>query len=461
MMSADGPDDGAAQPTPPDGLSITWLNHAAVLVESGPIRLLTDPWFEGTCFAGGWQLARHEPRAWALAARATHLWISHWHSDHFHGPTLRRLARENPDVEVLANRSANFDMGPALARFGFRNITALPERAPTPIGGGAEVLRIPTAGIDNMLALRVGRWTVLDYNDCNLPRAALTRIAEGLRRRYGPIDVLLSNYNHAGRLFEIGAPTAIADTFWEGYLGVLDATEPVWSLPFASSHRYIGDGRDQNASMTTLEDLPGRIADSRHHARIVPWAIGDRISWPDPDAEPAHTPRTPALRVEPITPRDYGPPVPWGVLRGAAQRRLATLDRAFFGFTRLVGELVVYARDHDRRLRLVPGVGALDAGRGRGDAHLTAHSRALHDWLGRRFGDDTFLAGAHFTLTDRDPAAVQRWLLPAVLEASELDPRHAMRWLLTREGRRFFWNRREEIAATVSGRRLFAGGLRF
>ncbi len=446
---------------PPDGLSITWLNHAAVLIEAGSIRLLTDPWFEGTCFAGGWQLAHHEPRALSLAARATHLWISHWHSDHFHPPTLRALARQNPDIEVLANRSANFDMGPALARFGFRRITALPERAPLPIGGGAEVMRVPTAGIDNMLALRIGPWTVLDYNDCNLPRAALSRVAERLRRRYGPIDLLLSNYNHAGRLFEAGPPAAIADAFWEAYLGVLDATEPVWSLPFASSHRYIGDGRDQNDSMTTLEDLPRRAAESRHRRRIVPWAIGDRLAWSDPAAEPIHTPQMPALPPQPVTPRDYGPAVPWGVLRGAARRRVAALDRAFFGLTRLSGPLVVYARDHDRRLRLIPGVGALDAGRGVGDAHLTAHSRALHDWLGRRFGDDTFLAGAHFTLTARDPAAVQRWLLPAVLEASELDPRHALRWLLTARGRGFLWNRREEIAATVLGRRLFAGGLRF
>ena len=457
--------DSAAPPTDDPGtddarLSVTWLNHAAVLIERGPIRLLTDPWFEGTCFAGGWQLAHHEPRALDLAATATHLWISHWHSDHFHAPTLKALARRNPQLEVLANRSANFDMGPALARFGFRRITALPERQPVPIGGG-EVLRVPTAGIDNMLVLRTGRWTVLDYNDCNLPRAALSRIAERLRRRYGPIDLLLSNYNHAGRLFDDRAPAAIADGFWEGYLGVLDATEPLWSLPFASSHRYIGDGRDQNDSLTPLDALPVRAADSRHAERIVPWAIGDRITWADPSAEPQRRSRQPTLVPSPVQPRDYGPSVPWGVLRGAATRRIRTLDRAFFGLNRLLGELVIYARDHDRRLRLCPGAGAIDGGRGPGDAHLTAHSRALHDWLGRRFGDDTFLAGAHFTLTARDPAAVQRWLLPAVLEASELDLRNAARWLLTDRGRRFLWNRREEIAATVLGGRLFAGGLRF
>jgi len=444
-------------PAPP--LGVAWLNHAAVLIEAGPLRLLTDPWFEGTCFAGGWQLAYDAPEALDRAATATHLWISHWHSDHFHAPSLKALAARNPDIEVLANRSANFDMGPAMRRLGFHRITSLPERTPVPVPGG-EVLRVPTAGIDNMLALHAGTWTVLNYNDCNLPRAALKRVASNLRQHYGPIDLLLSNYNHAGRLFDHRPPDAIAADFWAGYLGVIDAIDPAWSLPFASSHQYIADGIDQNRSLTGLDALPGLIAESRHASRIVAWRIGDAIRWPDPDARPERIRHTPPLEPSPVSPRDYGPSVPWGVLRGAAQRRLKALDRAFFGLNRLVGPLVVHARDHDRRLQLTPGAGVRPLGRGLGDAHLTAHSRALHDWLGRRFGDDTFLAGAHFTLTARDPSAVQRWLLPAMLEASELDPRHAMRWLLTDDGRRFLWNRREEIAATAFGRRLFAGGLR-
>ena len=63
---------------------IHYLNHASMLVEVGTMRLLFDPWLEGTAFSGGWGLRYDNPDAIDLAASATHLWISHWHSDHLH-----------------------------------------------------------------------------------------------------------------------------------------------------------------------------------------------------------------------------------------------------------------------------------------------------------------------------------------------------------------------------------------
>jgi hypothetical protein len=81
-------------------------------------------------------------------------------------------------------------------------------------------------------------------------------------------------------------------------------------------------------------------------------------------------------------------------------------------------------------------------------------------WLARRFGDDTFIAGAHFRILDANTTAIERWALVTLLEASHLDPQSCLEYLREPKGRRFLWNRREEIVATLFGGRLKAGRVR-
>src|SRR5476649_2386365 len=109
-------------------LDISLLNHASLLIEAGNVRFLTDPWYFGTAFEDGWGLRYDNSTALDSAATATHLWISHFHEDHLHTPTLRLLAERNPDIVFLANQSYNFDMTGAARRLGFKTVIAFPER---------------------------------------------------------------------------------------------------------------------------------------------------------------------------------------------------------------------------------------------------------------------------------------------------------------------------------------------
>ena len=69
---------------------VTFLNHSCLLVESPQVRMLCDPWFEGSAFNDGWRLlAEHSHRLDEIAC--DYIWLSHEHPDHFSIPTLRRL----------------------------------------------------------------------------------------------------------------------------------------------------------------------------------------------------------------------------------------------------------------------------------------------------------------------------------------------------------------------------------
>jgi L-ascorbate metabolism protein UlaG (beta-lactamase superfamily) len=430
-----------------------YLNHASLLVEVGGLRMLFDPWLEGTAFSGGWGLRYDNPEATKLAATATHLWISHWHSDHLHAPTLSKVAQLNPNMVVLANVSANFSMVERIASFGFRNIRPIGERETLELNSETTCCRYPTAGIDNMLHIASGSWSILNYNDCNLPAKAM----RSFRKHMGPIDLLFTNYNHAGKLFDDDDDETRKSQLIEVLDLTVDTLDATRVVPFASSHYYRAeDSVDQNVSMLEFDDLESLARDDE---RYVVLRIGDQATF-DAPASALVNARQPVLTQQELEVHDYGPPVPWDELLEDVSVRSKALHGQFLHMGKLaVPDLIVRVSDHDRNLRLSIGKAAREAGAGE-NAHIEAHSQAMRIWLARRFGDDTFVAGAHFGIIDSNTSVIERWALVTLLEASHLDPQSCLQYLGARDGRRFLWNRREEILATLLGRRVKAGRMR-
>jgi L-ascorbate metabolism protein UlaG (beta-lactamase superfamily) len=419
-------------------------------IDVADVRFLFDPWLEGTAFSGGWGLSYDNPAALALACEATHLWISHWHSDHMHWPTLHKIAASAPDMIVFANASLNFTMAERLLACGFRDVRPLPERRELEVTSRVRITRFPTAGIDNMLLLHADDMRILNYNDCNLPSAAL----RALRKQVGPIDVLLTNYNHAGKLFELYGDEAIKNAFFAALPRAADAIEPRYVLPFASSHYYrTQESWAQNASLLDFTELEQR---TKHDPRFVVLRVGDAATLTD--HEVLWERRVPAIEAAPRVTHSYGESIPWDLLLAAASQRSRLLARKFPGFSPLVPALVVRVSDHEKLMRLRLGK---DAETVTGlTPHIRAHSRALEDWHGRKFGDDTFFAGAHFEVLSEDVHAIRAWALLTLLDASHLDVRSMLRYLTSSRGRWFILNRREEIWFTVSQFQLKAGELR-
>jgi len=185
-------------------LTIQLLNHASVIITIGEIKILCDPWFSGTCFEGGWGLKYDNSSCLELSKKCTHLWVSHFHTDHFHMPTLKEVAKVNPDIVVLGNRSFNFKIDEAIKRAGFKTVVPLYERKWMKLPGNVDIIRYPSTGIDNMLLIKTRDAVILNYNDCNLPFRAMKSLA----RKMGKVDIMLNNYNHAGKLLDYPLPEA-------------------------------------------------------------------------------------------------------------------------------------------------------------------------------------------------------------------------------------------------------------
>ena len=79
-------------------LSIKLLNHACAVVhfKKAGVKIGFDPWLFGHCFDEGWGLKYDNPDAIKEVSECDYIWISHFHADHFHVPTLKKILSLNP-----------------------------------------------------------------------------------------------------------------------------------------------------------------------------------------------------------------------------------------------------------------------------------------------------------------------------------------------------------------------------
>ena len=65
--------------------SIKLINHASVKFEFNQVKILTDPWYEGSVFHKGWKLIHQQTAGEIINSiiDVTHIYISHEHPDHF------------------------------------------------------------------------------------------------------------------------------------------------------------------------------------------------------------------------------------------------------------------------------------------------------------------------------------------------------------------------------------------
>lgn len=106
-------------------MKIEYLTHASVLIESGGVRLVTDPWLVGPSWGGN--LWHFPPPICApeQLPKLDYIYFSHAHDDHFHPESVARLSAENKEACVLIPGFAGAWFEKLLRDHGFRNIRIL------------------------------------------------------------------------------------------------------------------------------------------------------------------------------------------------------------------------------------------------------------------------------------------------------------------------------------------------
>ncbi len=433
-------------------MRIQLLNHASIILELDDIKLLCDPWFSGTCFHEGWSLRYDNPLALEAARECTHLWISHFHQDHFHSHTLKALADVNPNIMALGNHSYNFQLDDALKHIGFRNVRPIYERQPIQLNGDVTVTRFPASAIDNMLLIRLKKTTILNYNDCNIP----LRAEQALVKKMGNIDILLISFNHAGKILEYPLPAAaeVKKRSQANCFKICKAFRAKCIIPFASHHYYkTVESQAQNESLLEPDELIGL------DRNILPLRVGESVAF-DASMRPhirkagGHCTEN---QLEGFMAKRPSEHYSFETLRAAAQRYGTRLRRSFFYLLPLP-KLRMKVEDMGMIVCLDSKHGLVrDKGPRNDDYHIAAHSSALYRWFDEPHGTEYFVLGAHFAIQQKRTTPLKGLLFVSLLVESRLDLKSLIQMLLSVEGQRFVFNRREEIAAVVREFRFHIG----
>jgi len=152
---------------------IRYLGHAGFVVEHGEHRLLMDPWFH-SAFLQSW-FPYPDNRALlssVLEGRYDHVWISHFHEDHFDVEVLRRLDK---DITVLLADFRSKSLPKSFAEMGFENVVTLAHKESLELAPGLEVtMYLDTSHKeDSALLVDLDGYRFLDLNDCNTPMSEL------------------------------------------------------------------------------------------------------------------------------------------------------------------------------------------------------------------------------------------------------------------------------------------------
>ena len=426
-------------------MEIDYLNHASIIVRDGETSLLIDPWLWGTCFEDGWGLRYDNPDALDKAKACTHLWVSHFHQDHFHRPTLKKIVELNPGIIFIGNRSYNFQLDDAAKQMGFQTVISLPERKPLPIATDFTITRYPTTGIDNMLLIKTKNEVVLNYNDCNLPLST-QRI---LKKKIGHIDILLTNFNHAGKLFlyPYPEPGVIKEKLVRNFSDNYKIFDPGYILPFASYHYYRApESFKQNDAMLTASDLLSC------DQRIMNWKPGDKLvvrnGVPYVSSESEVRMNKPEMLAHQ---RSYS----IEQLKQAAGEFSQILRKRFGFLSRFFPSLIIQVSDSGELFSLQPYKGLVTLNE-KIQPHIRAHSESLYNWFSKPYGTDSFVVGAHFEIVNENRVPLKWEIVIGLMVDNKLDLRSVMGMLFRRNGLRFLWNRREEFFGIVRSFRLAA-----
>jgi len=257
-------------------MRLTYLAHACLLVESGGVKLVTDPWLDGPTYLSAWWQFPAPARTGADLRGVDYVYLTHEHVDHFHEPTLRALP---PSTPILIGRFLSPRFRDKLRALGFTDVRELPHGREVALGTSLRVTSYQYRADDTALVLRDDEATVLDLNDC-LTRS---RSLEQILKRHPRIDLLAASFANAEAypiVYQFEDPAERIDwddrSRFDAFLEKVRQIQPRAFVPFASMFCFLSDQqRALNDKIVSPEALIRRARAGEVDAAALPMNPGD------------------------------------------------------------------------------------------------------------------------------------------------------------------------------------------
>jgi hypothetical protein len=270
-------------------MQVTYISHACLLIDTGSLRIATDPWFDGPAFCDQWNVFPKPTHSDAAAEASVYL-ISHPHEDHLHEPTLRRLCRQPKRVFYpfywypdTISWLRSLDLGEVLEARSGRSYS---------LDKNTKVTFIGASGQNSIIVVESGREVLVNVNDAlhSEPEWLIDLYIRLLKRRWPEIDTVFCGFGGASYYPNaLHAPTkndhAIArlreQLFIHKFCRIVHGLAPRVAIPFAADfvllaphQRWVNDVR------FSREDIPAYYSnhfDNNGRTSVQAMYPGDRL----------------------------------------------------------------------------------------------------------------------------------------------------------------------------------------
>ncbi len=256
-------------------MELEFVNHASVIYKHGSVRLIADPWIEGTVFQNSWAHLAGSRFTYDDFKDITHIWFSHEHPDHFFPPNVRKIPVAHRErITVLFKKTVDKKVVEFCRDLGFKDVIELSPNEWHELSDGVRLLCQPYHD-DSALVFDTGQQVVVNTNDCVV--ASHADLAPIRSQINGKIDVLLTQFSYASYVGETyDERRKHAQRKFDQMALQIDCLEPDYLIPFAS---YVYFCHEDNFYMN---DAINKIDDVYDHflrtADVTPIVLypGDR-----------------------------------------------------------------------------------------------------------------------------------------------------------------------------------------
>lgn len=251
-------------------MKIEWVNHASFVLESNGVRMISDPWIEGTVFDKGWGLLSEPKFQYQDFESITHIWFSHEHPDHFNPPNIKKIPEEyRKRITVLFQETKDRKVVEYCNKLNFKGVVELNKGKWHEIAADFSVYCHPFED-DSWLCIKAEGKTILNVNDCVLNKRL---DAAKIKQIVGNVHLLMTQFSYANWVGNQNDSEAMKSHAKEKLTRIkmqVEVFDPDYVIPFAS---YVWFCHEENFYMNTesnrVEDVHKFIKSLGVHSIVL------------------------------------------------------------------------------------------------------------------------------------------------------------------------------------------------
>jgi hypothetical protein len=237
-------------------MKIEYICHACLFVDTGDVKIATDPWFNGPAYCNQWHVFP-KPVNESILSNADVILVSHGHEDHLHENSLRQLPKRATVFYPYTWFAGTPDY---LKSLGFNDVTEARHMRTYYLTTDTSVTYVVNR-MDSVMVIESKGEVFININDAlhSAPPGVVDPFVRELKRRWPNIDTVFCGFGGASyfpntihcpgkRDAEIGE--AREELFARNFCRIVQELNPKVAVPFAADfallsprQRWINDIR--------------------------------------------------------------------------------------------------------------------------------------------------------------------------------------------------------------------------